>query len=226
MFNLGRLASIEEKPTGDAEQIYIYIGCTPGKEEPTIQNVSMELPPSYCFSLFCPGGVDTEEEKTSALHSGVCRGMRKSAHNTSNWWMIWGFLFLNCHSLSLRPPGTERLQVISLVSPSWLIHLVSDCGLCKLESPGPAPALKYQQPNYSDKSMLLCAAEAAAGLAITHFFASSPGIFNILSIIKAEAPDSILHSRPYTLSVALTLKEIIKTYSVIVWLGLLWIIEF
>lgn len=52
VFNLSRLASIEEKPTGDAG--CVYIGLSTGKEEPTTQNVSMEVPPSYCFfPFFC-----------------------------------------------------------------------------------------------------------------------------------------------------------------------------
>lgn len=76
MFNLSRLASIEGKPTGASGCIY-----RPSywDEEPSTQNVSMEVPPSYCSSLFFPpSGVDTEDSggEMSALHSRLSRGMK------------------------------------------------------------------------------------------------------------------------------------------------------
>ncbi len=44
----------------------VYIGFSPGKEKPTTQNVSMEVPWSYCFP-FIPDGEDTEDSVGECL---------------------------------------------------------------------------------------------------------------------------------------------------------------
>lgn len=67
---------LKESPQG---LLGVYIGLPTGKEEPSTQNVSMEVPPSYCSSLFFPpSGVDTEDSggEMSALHSRLSRGMK------------------------------------------------------------------------------------------------------------------------------------------------------